>query len=334
MVDNLGSSKLIYAYQTSAGLGFYPLVGSLIRAVGKKWRVLVVTPPEYLEFFEKFQNILLSPEIIVLTTRNELEKSLITSSKPFDLVLSLYDDSTFNNSLRSHPQIKGYSHVMVIDSEPTFEEYDLISQFKTTKLHNTGVTAITGTGKGKTTTALGMLAETFLNGGQTNKTNKVAVIQWFKEKKSGTLTWSINEHAFPDLLREPTDFQFYPTGAGFVGSPTMDRVAEIKEHTQRAQAGVELAKKFIASGEYQGLVLDELVDTLPQVMKYLPEPLLAIEDVQNLLDYARQHSLQTIVTGRQITPEWSDYIKTSVVISEIKHPWSSHKKGALSGLDF
>lgn len=323
-------NRLEYAYITSDAYSSYPLLGSVIRALGKKnWKVLVLAPKEEQSVFLQLKATLKNPDRLTVLSFDQLSK---INDQSFELVLSQYADPKLNQQIRNHLQILGKSHVMTVDSSPSFEEYDLISSFEVQELHPQGVVAITGTktsgGKGKTTTALGMAVEKLAEG------NTVAIVQWFKEKNTGELTWAINEHYFADQLVVPERFAIYPTGAGFVGSPNMDRVAEENEHREKAWAGVQLAKELILSREYSTIVLDEFVDCLSEVMPMLPYPLLELKVVQELLQLAADSGIQVIVTGRKITPEWERFVKTSITISEVKHPWSTRKAGAVSGLDF
>ncbi|MEO8581220.1 MAG: cob(I)yrinic acid a,c-diamide adenosyltransferase [Patescibacteria group bacterium] len=320
------ANRLEYAYTGSDTS--YAVLGSLVRAIGKGWNILVIAPPDRQRIFQQLHTELEAPELLNVISIEQFETAQQSQKGKFDLVVSLYSNSDVNKTIRNSPSVLGKSYVMTVDANPDPKEYDLISGFTRNRIRESGVIGITGSGKGKTTTALGIAMESVLEGG------RGAVIQWFKEKKSGALTWAINEHNFPDAMYNPNQLSFHPTGAGFVGSPNMDRVTEEVEHREKAVEGVELAKKLIATGEYTVIVLDEFVDTLKEVMSYLPYPLLELETVQELLALARESSTQVVVTGRQVTPEWEGFIQDSIVISEVKHPWSSKKAGAVSGLDF
>lgn len=323
---------LRYAYQVSSEFGIYPLLGSVVRALGQeRWRVAVVSWEKKSPDFLSFQKLLKDPQRLAVLTWNEFQKSDDNTS--YDLVLFTGEKSKFQQHL-SDDELSARSHLMYIEKNPQIDEFDLISAFDIQELHSEGVIAVTGTaqggGKGKTTTALGLAAEHFLKG------EKVAIVQWFKEKKAGHLTWSISEHRFPDQLLHPERFSFYATGAGFVGSPNLDRVNEEAAHKQKAREGVELATQLIQSGEYSIVVLDEFVDTLLEVMSYLPYRLLEVGEVQALLKVAINSKTKVVVTGRQVTPEWETYIKTAITISEVKHPFktSGGKQKAVPGLDY
>lgn len=123
-------------------------------------------------------------------------------------------------------------------------------------------------------------------------------------------------------------------GAGFVGSPNMDRVKEEEEHQKKARIGLELARTIIAGGKYATVVLDEFVDTLPEVMTSLPYELLQVSDIQNILKLAEESQTQVIITGRQMTHSWEKFVKESIVISQVKHPYATRGTAAISGLDF
>jgi ATP:corrinoid adenosyltransferase len=162
-------------------------------------------------------------------------------------------------------------------------------------------------------------------------------VQWFKEKSSGHLTWSINEHLASKYLLEPSRLSFHPTGLGFFGSPALDRVKgeeAFLKHRQNALEGVKLASQLLREGEIGALVLDEFVDTLNAISGNLPQDLLRQEEVQALLRDAVASRVPVAVSGRRVTPEWRDFIQTQVEIENLRHPWTHEKRGAVSGLDF
>lgn len=308
---------LHYSYQSDKTIGTKTLLGSAIRALGKGWNVLIIDDEnaQWKQLAHFLRNL---TQLHVASTRNwrnilfQEKINLLLSTEPIDF-----------------SDIK--VHTMVIDQQPELASYDLISQFHIDQKKQPGVIAITGTGKGKTTTALGYAVEKMIYG------DKVAVIQWFKEKARGDLTWAINEHQFPKLLQQPNQFEFYPTGLGFFGSPNMDRVAgeeAYQQHRAKAYEGLALARKLISSGEYSCIVLDELVDTVKEIAQNIEYPLIDLSDVQTFLEWVIEQPLQVIVTGRRVSIDWEQYVKTSIVINEIKHPWSTARKGAVSGLDY
>ena len=304
-----------YAYQVNAQFGVYPLLGSAIRAIGKGWRVGVSVHPQYEEHFRGLQHLLKDPYQLEIISQNKT---------PFTQKLDLSISDKYQ-------LIETALHSMNIDLRPDQQTYDLISQFSIDQFSTTGVTAITGNGKGKTTSAIGIAGAVLSNCG------KAIVIQWFKEKKQGDLTWAINEHFFPEKLKNPSLIEFHPTGLGFFGSPNMDRVKgdqAYQQHREKAYEGLALAKKAIESKRYDIVILDELVDAVQEIAQNIEYPLIDLKDVEMFLDWVMQQPIKVVVTGRRVTDHWQKYIQTSIVISEIKHPWSTSRQGAVSGLDF
>jgi cob(I)alamin adenosyltransferase len=303
---------LRYAYVTPVLVSLYPLYGSMVRGIGKGWTVHIrtTTPERYVPVKELLQD----PSQLLINAHDTKECDLI-----------LCDDISL---LPKNP----HAHLMVIDPHPRIDSYDLISAFERTTLTSRGVTAITGDGKGKTTSALGMGVESLYRG------ESVTIIQWFKEKKQGDLTWAINEHQFPSLLKNSDSFQFFPMGLGFFGSPQMDRVKgeeAYQQHRRKAYEGLELAKQFIRNTTYDTVILDELVDTVTEIAQNIEYPLIDLPDMRSFLEeVVSQSHTKVVVTGRRVTKEWEDFIHSSILIKEVKHPWSTKRQGAISGLDF
>jgi cob(I)alamin adenosyltransferase len=316
--ERIKGNKLEYLYQIPEMYMFAPLLGSVVRALGKGWRVGIDIQGGSIQLFEQLKKILIEPERLQINSDDRnVQLLLIGGVKPAII-----------NKKRDSIASLGKHHVMVAGQEVD-EKYDLISKFDIEFSGQKGVTAITGTGKGKTTTAIGLATEQLIKG------KKVAIIQWFKERKSGAMTWAINEHFFPDMLQQSEGMRFEPMGLGFFGSPTMDRVGEYQAHREKAYQGLELARQLIHSGEYGLVVLDEFVDTVPEISANIEVPLIDLKDIQALLAESNtQNNTQIVVTGRKITEAWRQYIGTSMTIHEVRHPWSTKKAGAISGLDF
>lgn len=323
--------RVEYLYQTSPDFSVYPLLGSLIRALGKEWNVAVYPTIDNRGVFEDIRERLKDSSVIQIEPSLGTRRIQTKRTIPTDLVLI---DSSHHPKVikRIRDALLGSSHVMVAGQDSSRADYDLISDFSYEHLNPTGVIAITGNGKGKSTSAFGIGVEAVARG------EKVAIVQWFKEAKGPRGTWSINEHYFPDTLHDQSLMEFYATGSGFYGSPNWDRIKgeeAYQQHKAKAQKGVELAKELIASRKYKVVVLDELVDTLAEVSRNIPQSLLTVATVRELLAFATAFpETRLVVTGRRVTTEWEDLIKDSYVINEIRHPWSSKGKFAISGLDF
>jgi cob(I)alamin adenosyltransferase len=311
--------SLRYAFDAPVEIGKYTLMGSALRALGKGWRILVIGDENLHEELSVLKAKLKHPDSLEIATEDDAEKLLARTK--FDLVLME----------RPYEKVSTISHVMVLDQSPTTKRYDLVSSYHIKPFRSQGVISITGTGKGKTTTALGYAMKALL------QDEKVAIVQWFKERKTGDLTWAINEHQFPQMLTDSSLLEFFPTGLGFFGSPNMDRVKgeqAYQLHRAKAYEGLDVAREQISVDRCHCLVLDELIDTVKEISQNIQYPLIDLGDLTAFLDWVNQQRITVIVTGRRVTPDWQQYISTSIEITEIKHPWSTARLGAVSGLDF
>lgn len=175
----------------------------------------------------------------------------------------------------------------------------------------------TGNGKGKTSAALGVAMRAVGQG------KKVAMVQWYKEKR-----WRIGEHRLPELLKKPL-FEIYPMGQGFYKLPTDH--ATPNEHHRAAQKALLLAKRLIVP---QPLALSPW----PLFLLVLDEALNAVNDkLINLIDLinliSKRGQTHIILTGRDAPKKLIDMADLVTEMKNIKHPYDSGKKAVL-GLDF
>jgi ATP:corrinoid adenosyltransferase len=328
----------------------YPLFGSCVRALGKGWNIKVntyfhtrylqpkvVTSVQLSNEWREFKTLLneeASTRLDIDTARNQ------TFQNNPDIILAESSDIDFLHSLRNHCTTNKVH--MMASADDNDSSYDLISQFEiSNQPGNKGVSSFTGNGKGKTTSALGLSILSMIESQQRGKVKPVSVIQWFKEKKAGRLTWSINEHFFPACLKNPSLFDFHCTGLGFFGTAHLDRVKgdnAYELHRGKSYEGINLAYEKIKSGEYSAIMLDEVIDTSKEIAANIPQSLVDLIDLQKLLQFSvdkgAENNTQILVTGRRETADWSNTIKLGVKINEVKHPWSSKGTYAVSGLDF
>lgn len=157
---------------------------------------------------------------------------------------------------------------------------------------------ITGTGKGKTTSAFGTALRALGWGW------KVTAIQFVKSSSTDT-----GEKQLADSLDLP--FEIITMGAGF----TWNRKITEAEHIKCAADAWQLASDYIINGKVDLLILDELNIALDQ--KWL--------DVNAVIKVLRQRPawMHIIITGRNAIDE---IIKISDLVSEIKelkHPFNS-----------
>ncbi len=162
---------------------------------------------------------------------------------------------------------------------------------------------ITGNGKGKTSSALGM-AMRALGWGQ-----KVAIIQFIKND-ADTGERLFFQKFFPEVL-------FESTGKGFTITPG--------DHAQFAQAGWTHAKELLATFDGDLLILDEL--NIAIHCGYISE-----EEVMASLQ-ERKSNLNVIITGRYATDKIIDFCDLVSEVEEIKHPFQKNIP-ARKGLDF
>ncbi|HLB78871.1 MAG TPA: cob(I)yrinic acid a,c-diamide adenosyltransferase [Dongiaceae bacterium] len=164
----------------------------------------------------------------------------------------------------------------------------------------------TGTGKGKSTAAFGLVMRALGHG------FRVGVVQFVKGR------WQTGERAvldrFPDLVTIRT------MGEGFTWE-TQDRARDIRA----ARAAWDEAKKLLADPAYRLIVLDELNIVLRY--DYLP-----IDEVAAALA-ARPPDLHVVVTGRNAKPELIEIADLVTEMTLVKHPFRSGVK-AQAGIEY
>jgi cob(I)alamin adenosyltransferase len=176
-----------------------------------------------------------------------------------------------------------------------------------TKTEERGLVIVhTGTGKGKSTAAFGMVMRCLGHG------MRVGIVQFIKG------AWDTGERhvldRFPDLVT------CRAMGEGFTWD-TQDRARDIAA----ARAAWEQAKAMIADGAYRLVLLDEL----NIVLRY--DYLGTAEVVETLR--AKPRDLHVIVTGRNAKPELVEIADLVTEMTMVKHPFRSGVK-AQAGIEF
>jgi cob(I)alamin adenosyltransferase len=172
---------------------------------------------------------------------------------------------------------------------------------------NSGLVYVfTGDGKGKTSAALGVAVRAALSG------MKVAIIQWYKEKR-----WPIAEHKIGDKLK---NIKIYPLGSGFYKLPTDH--ASPTDHKSAAHEASKKAESLL--GKVDLLVLDEINNTLI-------DKLLTQTAVSRLI--GKRGSTHLILTGRGVTKNTIALADLVTEMKKVKHPFDKGKK-AVKGLDY
>ena len=163
----------------------------------------------------------------------------------------------------------------------------------------------TGHGKGKTTAALGVVLRAWGRG------MRVVIIQFVK-----TRTSNYGENRAAKKL----GIEMIPMGEGFTWLSK-----DIEKDKATAREAWELARRKVASGEYDVVVLDEL--TYPLTYGWIP--------VDEVIDALRQRpeGLHVIITGRDAPQELIDYADLVTEMREIKHPFQKGLK-AQPGIEF
>jgi cob(I)alamin adenosyltransferase len=176
-----------------------------------------------------------------------------------------------------------------------------------TKTEERGLLIVhTGTGKGKSTAAFGMVFRCIGHG------MRVGIVQFVKGK------WGTGERVvlekFPELVTCKA------MGEGFTWD-TQDRARDIAA----ARAAWEMAKTMIADPSYRLVLLDELNIVLRY--DYLP-----LDEVISTLK-GKPRDLHVIVTGRNAKPELIEIADLVTEMTLVKHPFRGGVK-AQQGIEF
>ena len=164
----------------------------------------------------------------------------------------------------------------------------------------------TGNGKGKSSSALGVVARALGWG------NKVAIVQFIKG------TWKTGEREF--FKRFPDEVHWHTMGDGFTWN-TQDK----DKDTQAATAAFSKASELMSSGDYDLVVLDEINIALRYDYLDVAHVIAALE--------SRSERTSVIATGRDAKPELMDMADLVSEMQEIKHPFKAGIK-AMQGIDF
>ena len=166
----------------------------------------------------------------------------------------------------------------------------------------------TGNGKGKTTAALGLLMRAAGRG------LNCCMIQFMKSR---------NDRYGEHIAAEKLGIEVHTMGDGFTWdtkNPEQDR--------QTARATWQLCVEKLRSGDYDLIVLDELVYVLSYKM-------LPVEEVVEELRAVReaQPALHIVVTGRDAPEQLIAQADLVTEMHEIKHPFTAGIK-AQQGIEF
>jgi cob(I)alamin adenosyltransferase len=156
---------------------------------------------------------------------------------------------------------------------------------------------LTGNGKGKTSSALGMALRAAGHG------MKVCIIDFMKgDMYAGELD---------GIAKLAPNVEMHLTGKGFCG--IQGNPYPHKEHRANAQDAVKLAKEKITSGVYDMIILDEINNALKLRLVDFPQ-------VLDLID-SKPALMHLVLTGRDAHPEIIERADTVTEMREIKHAY-------------
>ena len=159
------------------------------------------------------------------------------------------------------------------------------------------VLVLTGEGKGKTTSCLGMAVRAVGYG------MRVAMIQFIK----GSLHYGELDGA----KRLAPEFELIPMGKGFVG--IRGDALPFAEHAEAAKKALGTARRKMLSGTYDVVILDE-------VNVALSLGLLELSDVIALIE-ARPENVHLILSGRGAHEEVVRRAHLVTEMRSVKHPF-------------
>jgi cob(I)alamin adenosyltransferase len=159
------------------------------------------------------------------------------------------------------------------------------------------VVVLTGNGKGKTTSAMGIALRGCGHGLRTT------IVQFMKGDLF-TGEWEGVKKLAPLV-------KLYHTGKGFCG--IQGNPYPHSEHRKNAQDAIELVREIIARGECDTLILDEVNNAIQ----------LKLVDLGQVTDIVQQkpEQLHLVLTGRDAHPDIIALADTASEVKEIKHAY-------------
>lgn len=167
------------------------------------------------------------------------------------------------------------------------------------------VVLLTGNGKGKSSSAFGMLARSVGHG------LRCGVVQFIKGK------WECGEQL---LFQENPLVEFHVMATGFTWE-TQDREADIAA----AEATWEKARKLLSDPDVKVVILDELTYMLTYGYLDKTQVLEALE--------SRPPGQHVVITGRNAARELVEIADTVSELGEVKHPFYEGVK-VQKGIDY
>lgn len=185
-----------------------------------------------------------------------------------------------------------------------------------------------GDGKGKTTAALGLAMRAVGRG------KRVLMLQFIKGEvgEGKGVVWTTGEREYVKKLANSRaalkaqglgTFDIRTVGEGFVG--ILGDKEPFLVHKAAALRGLAEAKQVLSSGEYDVVILDEII-------RAIGEKLLTITHVRNLIR-RKPEKLHLVMTGHICPPS---LIRMADLVSEVKKIKHPYDKGILAqvGIDY
>lgn len=159
------------------------------------------------------------------------------------------------------------------------------------------VVVITGNGKGKTSSALGMALRAC------GHDMRVCIIQFMKG--------DLYAGEWDGIKKMACEIELHATGKGFCG--IQGNPYPWAEHRDNAQDAVDLVHEKMATGAFDLMILDEINNALQ----------LKLVDLEQVLEIirARPPLMHLVLTGRDAHPEVIELADTVSEIREIKHAY-------------
>ncbi len=170
------------------------------------------------------------------------------------------------------------------------------------------VVVLTGDGKGKTTSALGMAVRAIGQG------LKVVMLQFLKG------SWKYGE--LETAKRLAPDLTLRQLGGEFI---RIDPEHPDQHDVETARKAWDIARETLLSGEYDMVILDEINGTIAYGLLPVDEVVAALK--------ARPPALHVVLTGRLADPKIVEMADLVTEMTEIKHPWRSGLN-ARKGIEF
>jgi cob(I)alamin adenosyltransferase len=174
-----------------------------------------------------------------------------------------------------------------------------------------GLTLVfTGDGKGKTTAAIGLTVRAAGN------KMRVFFLQFIKGQ------WKTGER---EILRSLPGVDLEVTGRGFTIESLRNPNIPMEDHAAAATHGWQVAQQIVRQGEYDLVVLDEVLGAVTAGLIPLDELLALVR--------TRPQTVHLVLTGRGAPPELVAVADLVSEIRPIKHPFDRGIK-AQRGIEF